>query len=110
MQHPHQPCPLDAERGAELRLRQAAIGADHHQDRILRRADVERRKPPDEILEYPDLKAANEIAEPLIEGPKVDDRAALAPRRVVLQQGEARICGSVARRHSLPSKLGGLRL
>jgi hypothetical protein len=62
MQQPHQPRPLNSERHRQFRLGEPAIVVDHREHGKLCRTDFDGGQGPDEILEYPDLKAPDEIA------------------------------------------------
>src|SRR4029077_7009886 len=63
----HQPGRLDPDRVRDFGLRATRIGLDDHQNRVVRDADVGGGKRLDQILEDPDLKAAGEIADVLVE-------------------------------------------
>ena len=89
VQQAHQARAFDAEGAGEFRLRQALIGADHHQHGKLRRADFHARQRADEVLENPHLRPAHEIAEVLVEHVEVDHGGA-HPARPRLCQRQAR--------------------
>ena len=89
IQHMHQPRALDRQPVRQFRLRQARIGADHHDHRILRRPQVDRRQCLDEILEHPHLRAAQEIAKMLRQHIEID-LAPVAPPRLRCSNGRAR--------------------
>ncbi len=85
-------------RGGNVRLGQSAVGADHHQRRELRRADIDRRQRADEVLKHPHLQAPHEIAEMTVEHVERDRRARTPPRRRRPPQGQGR--GRAAFRYS----------